>query len=34
MSKNGRMTKWLYIQNVVLHMIKIVCDADNTGSGL
>lgn len=34
MSKNGRMTQWLSIQNVVLHMIKIVYDAGNVGSGL
>lgn len=34
MSKNGSMTQWLCIQNVVLHMIEIVYDADNVGSGL
>ena len=34
MSKNilGNVTKWLYIQNVVLCMIKIVCSANNMGS--
>lgn len=28
----GKVTKWLYIQNVVLCMIKIVYSANNMGS--
>lgn len=34
MSKNilGEVTEWLYVQNVVLCMIKIVYSANNMGS--